>query len=255
MTSTMVVLLFAAGALGGTINAIAGGATLFTFPAMMLVGLPPIVANASSTVALTPGHLLAVISERSKLPPRNAEFSLAIAIAILGGVAGAFLLFASSEKFFTGIVPLLIGLATLVFAFGKPLQTYLGQHRAGQFDSAKARLATLVPVAVYGGYFGAGMGVMLMAAFAVTSKWELRTSIAMKNLLGALANWSAIVVFIVAGMINWPATLIMFTGAVVGGLVGAKLLNTLPAHIVRFVVIAAGTIMTVVYVWRFWLVQ
>jgi uncharacterized protein len=249
MTVATDALIVAAGILGGAINAVAGGATLFTFPAFLAAGLPPISANASSSVALTPGHLFAVIAERDKLPTRDGAFWLSLAIAIIGGVLGAYLLFATSERVFTALVPILIGGATLIFAFGKKLQAALKKEDA---TSTPARLAVLAPVSVYGGYFGAGMGVVLMAAFAMTTRWELRTANAMKNLLGALANWSAIAIFLATNLVAWRETLIMLVGAMLGALVGAKLLRSMPPHYIRYTVIAAGTVMTVIYAWRYW---
>ncbi len=252
MDALTTLLLFATGILGGAINAVAGGATLFTFPALIFAGLPPIIANASSSVALTPGHLFAVVSERKKLPDRDNSFWLAILIAVIGGMVGAYLLFITSERLFTKLIPVLIGVATLVFAFGKKLQLLL-KSSGTNYDNSTARLGLLAPVAIYGGYFGAGMGVILMAAFSVTTSWELRTANAMKNLLGAAANWSAILIFLWTDLVNWPTTLVMLGGAALGGLLGARLLKSLPTQIIRYTVIIAGTLMTAVYVYRYWI--
>jgi uncharacterized protein len=245
------VLLFAAGLLGGATNAVAGGGTLFTFPAMVFAGLPPIIANASSSVALTPGNLLAVLSERTKLPAFDRRMWASVAIAAAGGMAGAILLNTTSERVFTQLVPVLIGGATLIFAFGRKLQTRLSGNAAA-LDRPAARIGALIPVAVYGGYFGAGMGVVLMAAFSLTSAWDLRTANATKNLLSAVANWSAIVLFVSTGMISWPATIAMLAGACLGGLTGARLLRVLPSFAIRWTVIAAGSVLTAVYVRAYW---
>ncbi len=247
------VLLFAAGALGGGINSVAGGATLFTFPAMLIAGLPPIVANASSSLALTPGHLIAAIAERDKLPLREKSFWLTLLISIVGGVVGALLLFATSERVFAAIIPVLIGGATLIFGFGKKLQAWLSSKNVTRLDSALARNLTMIPVAIYGGFFGAGMGVILMAAFAITSRWEIRTANAAKNLLGACANWSAIAIFMVNGLIWWKPAIVMLSGAIIGGVLGARLLKSIAATTMRSIVVVAGTLMTIVYVWRNWL--
>lgn len=246
------VLLFIAGIAGGAINAIAGGATLFTFPAMVFAGLSPIVANASSAVALTPGHLIAVIAERKHLPATTHSLWISIVIAVLGGAAGAYLLFVTSERVFARIVPVLIGLATLIFAFGKPLQHRL-RGNAPPIDNAHTRTALILPVSIYGGYFGAGMGVVHLAAFSITSNWQPRTANAMKNLMGICANWSAIVVFLWTGLVHWPTTLPMLVGACMGGWLGSKLLAHVPSHIIRFIVIMMGTLMTVIYIWKYWL--
>ncbi len=253
MTFSLALLLAAAGFLGGTINAVAGGATLFTFPAMLFAGLPPIIANASSSVALTPGHLFAVLAERDKLPSQRFELCIAICLAAIGGLAGAFLLLWTTEKTFTQIVPLLIGVATLIFAFGKRLQNTVKQHFGTSHDTPLIRLCLLAPVSVYGGYFGAGMGVVLMAAFAVTSSWSVRTANATKNLLGAVSNWAAIAAFMTYSMISWPETIAMLSGAVLGGLTGARLLKSLSTETIRAVVVTAGSLLTVIYTWKYWL--
>jgi uncharacterized protein len=253
MNIETILLLVTAGGLGGAINAVAGGATLFTFPALIFAGLPPVIANASSSMALTPGHLLAVISERDRLPPRGAEFVISIIIAAAGGMVGAYLLFVTSERAFTQIVPILIGFATLIFAFGKSLQGYIGRHGYGGHDSPLLRLLILIPVSVYGGYFGAGMGVVLMAVFSITSQWPVRTANVVKNLLGACANWAALSIFISSGMIRWPETLAMLCGAIIGGYSGARLLKFLHASTIRITVVTAGTVMTLAYIWKYWL--
>jgi uncharacterized membrane protein YfcA len=247
-------LLLGAGVLGGAINAVAGGATLFTFPAMLAAGLPPVVANASSSFALTPGHLGGVLSERAQLPAFDAKLWLHILIAALGGAAGAVLLLATPEKVFTALVPALIGVATLIFAFSKQLQAAL-QRRSGttSHDRPALRQAVLVPTAIYGGYFGAGMGVVLMAVFAMTSDWAVRSANAVKNLLGAAANWAAIGFFVYQGMIAWPETLIMLLGALAGGFMGGRMLSIVPVLWIRRLVVTMGVLMTIIYAYRYWL--
>lgn len=254
MTLHSILLLLGAGLLGGAINAIAGGATLFTFPAMMAAGLPPIVANASSSVALTPGHLGGVLSERRQLPAARAELWLHVAISIVGGTIGAFLLLATPDRIFTALVPALIGAATLIFALSKKLQSlFKNASDRAQSNHPVSRHFWVAPTAIYGGYFGAGMGVMLMALFSMTSDWPMRTANAVKNLLGAAANWAAIAIFLVQDVISWPETLTMLVGAVVGGYFGGQMLSILPALWVRMFVIAMGSLMTLVYAYRYWL--
>lgn len=254
MSWLIALLLFSAGILGGAVNAVAGGGTLFTFPAFMAAGLPPIVANASSSVALTPGHLSGVISERRQLPAFDGRMWLHVVVAAIGGGAGAVLLLATPDKVFTALVPALIGAATLIFAFSKQLQTMFRPVDAGQsHDDAAARQLVLVPTAVYSGYFGAGTGVMMMAVFSMTSDWAVRTANAVKNLLGAAANWAAIAIFSVQGIIAWQETLIMLVGAVIGGFTGGKLLAVVPVSWIRRGVITMGTLMTAVYAYRYWL--
>ena len=253
MTWDLALLLFGAGVLGGAINAVAGGATLFTFPAMMAAGLSPVVANASSSVALTPGNLSGVLSERLQLPKFDATLCGHIAVAAVGGGIGALLLLWTPDKIFTALVPLLIGVATAIFAFSKTIQNALKPADQEHHDTPLARQIALAPTTIYGGYFGAGMGVMLMAVFSMTSPWAVRTANAVKNMLGAAANWAAIVIFVFQNVIAWPQTLIMLAGALVGGFAGGRLLSVVPVIWIRRFVIAMGVLMTAVYAYRYWL--
>src|SRR5215510_691815 len=174
-------LLFGAGLAGGVANAMAGGATLFTFPAMLAGGLPPIVANASNAVAVTPGHVVAALADRARLPQFDRALGLALAASLVGGALGAILLLATPERLFTLLVPALIGIATLVFALGRQ---GLGRQGLGRrvgsgavVDGARSqglRSALLMPMSVYGGYFGGGAGVMYLAVLFVTGREDIR---------------------------------------------------------------------------------
>ncbi len=254
MTFEMNLLLALAGVAGGAINAVAGGATFLTFPAMLAAGLPPTMANASSSFALTPGHIFGVLADRKQLPETSALFWISVVIVALAAGFGALLLFITTERQFEMIVPALIGGATLIFAFGRNLKSWLSGNQPGSSsDRHTARLLWLLPVGTYVGYFGAGAGVVMMALFSLTSDWNVRTSNAMKNLFGAVGNWTAIAFFIYSGMISWSATLPMLAGAVVGGLLGGRLLQFLPQHVLRGLVIVAGTLVTLLYAWKYWL--
>ncbi|WP_020186163.1 sulfite exporter TauE/SafE family protein [Methylopila sp. 73B] len=242
------ILLFAAGVAGGVANAIAGGATLLTFPAMLAAGLPPIVANASNAVAVTPGHLVAAIADRRKLPRMDRRFALTTASAVIGGGLGAVALFVTPEKLFTLLVPGLIGLATFVFACGKRIQGALPKLADGG-----SRSPLLAASSIYGGYFGAGLGVMLLAILTVTGPEDARTTNAMKNLLASAVSVVTVAIFSTIGLVSWAATAVMLAGAVTGGLLGAKLVAVLPEHVVRTVVVITGICMTLIYGARYWL--
>jgi uncharacterized membrane protein YfcA len=250
MDFAVAALLFGAGVAGGVVNAIAGGATLITFPAMLAAGLPPVIANASNALAVTPGHLFAALADRKQLPARGSNFAIAIVAAAIGGAVGALLLLVTPERVFVLLVPVLIALATLVFAFGRRIQTMLGFGSAGQ--GAGARAALMLPVTVYGGYFGAGLGVMLLAVLSITGRENIRATNAFKNLLATATSLATITIFIVQGVIRWPETLVMLAGAVAGGILGGRLITVLPANIVRGTVIVLGIAMTIVYAARYW---
>ena len=251
MEAGIAALLFGAGVVGGAVNALAGGATLLTFPAMLAAGLPPVVANASNAVALTPGHLVAAIADRAALPRDFRRLAIPVVVALLGGGLGAMLLLATPERLFAACVPILVGAATLLFALGPVLRRAVQGEGAGR-DSTGPRLAALVPTAVYGGYFGGGLGVMLLAVLGLTGQEEVRAANAMKNLLASAVSAMTVAVFVVGGAVAWTETVIMLAGALVGGVAAARLVAVVPAAVLRGFVIAAGSAMSVVYAWRYW---
>jgi uncharacterized protein len=250
MTTQSILILLAAGFLGGVANSMAGGASLVTFPAMIAAGLAPIPANASNTVALIFGNLMGAWTERRQLPAVDVFASSAYATAIVGGALGAVLLLNTPEAVFVVVVPALIGGATLLFAFAKNVQRWIGHM--GSSKGHTLRVALLLPTSIYGGYFGAGMGVIFLAVLSATANWPLRTTNAFKNILGALANGAAIVIFVWQGIVSWPQTLVMMSACLLGGYVGGKALNVVPAATMRTTIIVIGIIMTLFYAWRFW---
>ncbi len=241
----MMLLLLAAGLIGGIVNALAGGATLITFPAMLAAGLPPVIANASNAVAVSPGHLIAALVDRGQLPPADRRLVLAMLVAAAGGAAGGALLLALPDHLFLLPVPALIGGSTLLFALGPRLQARAGRRRAGG-------LLPLGLASVYGGFFGAGLGIILTMVLSLDPAAGIRAVKALKNLLATCVSLAAIVLFVVRGAVAWPETLVMLAGALVGGYAGGHLIRVLPAHLVRAGVIAVGTVLSVVYALRIW---
>ena len=248
-----IILLLCSGLLGGIANSMAGGASLFTFPALLAVGLPPITANASNAMAVTSSNGVGFLSDLQKLPNRGLSFWLSLVVAVVGGSLGAVLLLMTPEKTFTNTVPALIGVATFLFAFSKSIQKFLTRLLGGDGDHETLRQILLFPVAIYGGYFGAGVGVIILSALGATSTMDIRSLNALKNLFAFLTNAAAITFFLWFGLIAWPQTLVMMIGTMAGGLVGIKLTKILPSTVVRAVIIASGTLMTAIYVWRYWL--
>jgi len=246
-------LLFAAGLAGGIVTAMVGGASLICFPALLAAGLPPIVANASSTVALTPGNLVAGFSDLERMPRWDRTFASLALIAVAGSVAGAALLLATPEKAFTAVVPLLIGFATILFALSGRIRLWILSRTADRVPSAGWSNVLFVPVAVYGGYFGAGMSVMILAILSVSRADEFRTANVIKNLLSGLTSFVAVVVFVLQGMVAWPPTLVVMAGAVIGGFLGGRLARVLPPELLRWIVITVGTALTLIYARRYWL--
>lgn len=244
--------LFAAGVAGGAVNAIAGGATLLTFPAMLAAGLPPVIANASSAVAVTPGHFVAALADRDVLPTPRALVAPLIAGALGGGV-GAALLLATSDSTFTRLVPALVGVATALFAFARPIQGAIRARFGQDHGGAGGRAAAISGVSVYGGYFGAGLGVMLLAVLSITGHEALRAANALKNAISAAVSLATIAIFIARGAVDWPPTLAMLAGALAGGFLGVRLLRVLKPQWVRALVVVIGAGMTAIYAWRYWM--
>jgi uncharacterized protein len=240
-------MLFGAGLAGGIVTAIVGGASLITFPALLAAGLPPIVANASNAVALTPGNFMGGLADLQRRPPWDRSFLGLLVVCVVGSAAGALLLLMTPEKAFTAVVPLLIGFATVLFAQSGRIRDWI------RIPSWRPGILWFVPVAIYGGYFGAGMSVMLLALLSLGRADDFRATNVLKNLLSGLTGVVAVVVFLLQGIVAWPPTLVMMAGALVGGFLGGRLVRVLPPGVVRFVVIAVGSVLTLVYAWRYWL--
>lgn len=231
-----------------------GGASLITFPALLAAGLPPVIANASNTVALAPSNLVAALADRERMPPWDRSLVALAVVAALGSVAGAALLLVTPEKAFTALVPALIGGATLLFACSDRIRRW-SARRGGEPAAgwpAGARLLLFVPVAIYGGYFGAGMSVMLLAILSAGFFPDLRTANVAKNLLSGLISMVAVIVFLARDAVAWSPALAMMAGAFVGGFAGGRLVRVLPAAWVRVAVIVVGAALTVVYARRYW---
>lgn len=255
MESHSALLLLGAGLAGGIVTAIVGGASLITFPALLAAGLPPIVANASNVVATTPGNLMAGLADLERLPRWNRSFLGLMLVSIAGSVAGALLLLVTPEKAFTAAVPLLIGFATALFAISGRVRLWILTRPASarRVSSDGLGLLMFAPVAIYGGYFGAGMSVMLLAILSVSLTGEFRAINVVKNLLAALTGVVPAIVFIVQGeIVAWWPTLIMMVGTVLGGFLGGRLVRVLPPGLVHWIVIAVGSVLTAVYAWRYW---
>lgn len=252
MTSGIVLLLFVSGIAGGVINALAGGATLLTFPAMLAAGLPPVIANASNAVAIVPGHLLAVLADRRKVLPLDARLWSSVLVCLIGGGVGALLLLALPERLFVLPVPALIGIATLLFVFSPRIAAWAEARRGDAEPSRGLGLSVLGLSSIYGGFFGAGLGVILTAVLSIADPNDIRRVKALKNLLATSVSMAAVIIFIVQRAVHWPETLTMLSGALVGGYLGGYLVRVLPATIVRWFVILTGAVMTVVYAVKYW---
>jgi len=227
----------------GVLNAIAGGGSFLTFPALVFAGVPPLAANATSAMAVSPGYLGSTWGFRSELKalPKSL-LRKEVTIAALGGLIGAGLLLVTPAKVFSGLVPWLLLVATALFAAGP----WLGKRNAGQGQQAW-RQPGLMLVAIYGGYFNGGLGILLMALYTLTGESRLNTVNALKNLNSFVLSLLSVLAFALAGAIVWPQAIWMMVLATAGGWVGARLAKRLPVHWVRWLVIATGLLMSVVF--------
>ncbi len=244
-------LLLAVAAFGaGVLNAVAGGGSFLTFPALVFTGVPPIVANATSALAVSPGYLGSTLGFRSELLELSRQrLRLEMLIAAIGGVLGALLLLVTPEKLFSGLVPWLLLFATLLFALG-PMLSRKAQGLNRGAGLASWRMTGLFVVAVYGGYFNGGLGILLMALYTVTGESKLNTVNALKNLNSLVLSWVSVGAFIVGGVIAWSQGIVMMLAATVGGYFGARLARRLPAAWVRVGVILTGLGMSAVFFMR-----
>jgi uncharacterized membrane protein YfcA len=245
MSVLEIVLLVGVGLLSGAINAVVGGGTFFTFPVLLALGIPPVAANATNTVALWPASLMAARAYMAELRSVRHKLPLRCLIALTGGITGALLLLASSDELFFKLVPWLIGAATLLFAFSKDIVRLLSRLSSG----ANAVLMVLLGLifAVYGGYFGAGIGILLMAALAVAGETDPQVANAQKNLMSGLINGAAVVIFAVQGAVVWSFALVVMVGAIAGGYFGARAARLIPALWLRRAVILMGVTLTLIY--------
>ena len=256
MDLATVALLGAVGIVGGTISSLAGGAALITFPTLLAVGLSPISAIASNITALTPSSLIAALSDRTQLPPVDRGFVGLVLASVIGAGIGAALLMVTSNRVFEALVPLLVGFATVLFAFGERISSAIRARalaKHGREPQIKlTSIPMLLPVSVYGGYFGAGLGVLLIAVLQLATSGEYRPANATKNLVAALNGSVAVVVFAAKDSIDWPAAVTMMSGALVGALIGARIARNAPREVMRYMVTVIGAVLTVAYAWRYW---
>ena len=243
------VFLFLAGLIGGALNAVAGGGGFVAFPALLFAGVPPVPANATSTVALWVGVTASGGAYRNRLDISFRVVLPLLATSIAGGLIGAFLLLKTPAHTFMHVLPWLMLAATVLFAFGKHLTTRFSgglEHEASRAALALASFFEL-GVAVYGGYFGGGIGIMNLAMLAALGMTDIHAMNALKVVLGAVINGVAVVAFIVARAVYWPQGIATTLGAIVGGYYAAHYAQRLPQSWIRTLVILIGTGMTVYF--------
>ncbi len=239
---------FGAAFVAGAINSVAGGGTLVSFPALIWLGLPPVTANATSTVAIWPGAVSSMAGYRRELRSTPARLVSLVVPGLVGGLAGALLLKKTPPALFDALVPFLILFATLLFLAQDQVQRRLKRVNAQAHSSnrwlAGAMLFQLA-VGLYGGYFGAGIGILMLSALAILGMTDIHQMNGLKNFFGLSINGIAAVYFVIAGMVYWPDVGLMAVGAIAGGYGGAGAARRLGRAFVRRAVVAIGFSMAV----------
>jgi uncharacterized membrane protein YfcA len=242
-------LAFGAAFLAGAINSVAGGGTLVSFPALVWLGLPSTMANATSTVAIWPGSLGGMLGFRRDLHGMAPRMYALIVPSLIGGIAGAMLLRLTPTSLFDRLVPLLILFATGLFMAQDAVQRFLkigSSTDTGRRDQwLWGAMAFQLVVALYGGYFGAGLGIMMLAALSIIGLTDIHQMNGLKNLLALCINGVAAIYFVSKGMVSWPDVIVMAVGAIAGGVGGAGVARRLGRPAVRRIVIAVGLVMAV----------
>ena len=244
-------LVLVASALGGAVNAIAGGGTLLTFPALVALGVPPLVANATSTVALWPGALASMWGYRGELAGARGWVARMTLPSLAGGALGAWLLLRTPPDRFARIVPFLVLGATLLFLVQGPLMRRLRERRAGTPATADVEpdgdpavtlplVAAQFAIGVYGGYFGAGIGILMLAALGLMGFTNIHRMNGLKNWGAVCMNVIAAAIFAFSGIVNWPVALAIAVGGLAGGYAGARIAQRVGQQPVRRAIVAIG---------------
>ncbi|OQX06815.1 MAG: permease [Thiothrix lacustris] len=251
MLDWMAYLLAALAAMAaGAINALAGGGTLITFPTLLALGIPPVVANVTSTVALCPGYFGATLAQLKDIRSQSQRLWLVLPAALAGGILGGVLLLHTEEKVFQALVPFLILLAALLLAIQTPLRAWLNRrlqaHRAQGIPVVWA-IPLILLAAVYGGYFGAGLSVIVLAALALILDDSLTRLNALKQAVAFGVNIAAAGFFLFSGKVVWSLAFVMAIGALAGGILGGKLASNVNPNTLRWLVVSIGIVVAVVY--------
>jgi uncharacterized membrane protein YfcA len=248
LASHSYVLLILAGFIAGTMNAVAGGGSFVSLPAMVAVGIPALNANASSTVALMPGALASAFAYRLDFRRFSRVSITALTIvSLIGGLLGALLLMFTSTRTFDVILPWLLLVGTLAFAFGR---------QAGEWLRARIRIGSGLMLScqfllgIYGGYFGGAVGLMMLAVWSLLGNFQIHAMNAARSLIVGATNLVAAICFIVGGLIYWPQTVTMLVAAVAGGYLGARAARRLSPTTARVVISCINFVITALFFWR-----
>ena len=234
----------AASAVAGAMNSAAGGGSFISFPTRVFLGVPPVPANATNTTAMWIGQAGSIPGFREDMRRPTARFALAMLVSAVGGIAGAVLLLHTPQHAFNAIIPWLLLFSTLMFAISPWLLKIM--RRTGDVDDVRWSSAVpLFAIAVYGGYFGGGQGLVMLAYFALAGMTDLRRMNALKSVLAFINNGVPVIPFVIAGVIEWNIAVVMCAAAILGGYYGARVVRQVPPRAMRVVIVALGTATTI----------
>lgn len=250
LTGLDYVFIALASVAAGLVNAVAGGGTLITFPVLTAVGVPAVPANVTNTVALCPGFFGATLAQRDALREQHRRLWIAVPVSIAGGIAGGVLLLATDDETFRGIIPFLLLLASVLLAAQDQLKAWLIRWKWHHVQAHVSDLRIALPLfagAIYGGYFGAGLGVMMLAMFGLLLDDSMTRLNALKSVLALVINVAASLFFLFSGEVVWPVAGVMAAGALLGGAFGGRLVSRVRADTLRWIVVAIGLIAAGIY--------
>lgn len=254
MSITEIALLLGAGIFSSALNAVVGGGSFITFPTLIFLGMPPIQANATSTVALWPGTLASLWAQRRELAKNTKKLPVFVPLSLLGGGIGAFVVIHISNDHFAGIVPYMLLVATLLFTFRPQLIRWVlgfsARKGLGVVSYWSAVVITQLLISIYGGFFGAGMGIMFLAFLGMIGMHNMHEANAVRNCSGACINSIATLIFIASGKVIWLHMAIMCAGAMVGGYFCAHYARKLPSEWLRKAVVVIAWVMTICFFWK-----
>ena len=234
----------------GAVNALAGGGTLITFPMLVALGVSPLASNVTNTVALCPGYLGGTLAQRGDLRGQRKRLWLIVPAGVVGGVLGGFLLLHTGEKAFKILVPYLILLASCLLAIQNPVRAWLMRRMSADQTSTGLERWTWLPVglaSIYGGYFGARLSVIVLSALGLTLHESMTRLNALKQAVAFAVNVAAAVFFVFSGLVVWSMALVMAVGSLLGGMIGGKLAGRVKPATLRWTVVTAGVVISIVY--------
>ena len=243
-----IAILLAAAFVAGALNAVAGGGSFLTLPALVFTGVPPVVANATGTVALLPGYAAGAWGFKDDMQaPPGLSMKAVVVLALIGGAAGAALLLVTPDATFRKIVPWLLLAATAMFAFGPQLRAWASKGNTNTAPSATKAALGMLAVSIYGGYFNGGLGILLLALLGLLGQTNLNAMNGTKNLVSALLTAIAVAIYAAGGVVQWKQALIMMVAATLGGYLGARVARKIPANWLRAGIVLTGLVMTAVF--------